>query len=251
METGNFGKVRDAYVAARQAFPRDFIEYIWQSITIIQPTILDLGCGTGIATRQLAEHPLASIIGCDVDHQMIEAAQKISLPNLMYVTAPANNLLFTSNKFDAITAFSAFHWFKDEESLAEIQRVLKESSRFFIINKNDIRGFRKGYKAKLAQILGKELPNPKRNYDPTLILEKSGFTDVVTKVFPLEERFSPDDALRHIQSASAWGEVPADKKQQALELMRSHIAETMTDGQAVRELEIVVVSGRKNSEFKF
>lgn len=244
METGNFGKVRDAYVAARQAFPQEVIEYIWQDIAFSQPKILDLGCGTGIATRQLAEHEGASIIGCDVDQQMIEVAQELLMPNVAYFIAPAVNLPFASDEFDAVTVFSAFHWFKDEQSLKEIQRVLKKEGTFFVINKNDIRGFRKGYKAKLAQFLGKTLSSPKDDYDPAVILEEAGFGEVVTKIFPSQERFSITDALRHIQSASAWGEVPAEKEQAALELMKNHIAETVAHGQAVRELEVIVVSGK-------
>lgn len=244
METGNFGKVRDAYMAARQAFPQEVIEYIWQHIPVTTPTMLDLGCGTGIATRQLAEHIGASITGCDVDQQMIEAAQEKPSANTTYVTAPADHLPFASDEFDTVTAFSAFHWFKDEKSLTEIQRVLKKDGTFFIINKNDVQGFRKGYKRKLAELLGKTLSSPKDKYDPAMILQQSGFVNVVTNVFFSRERFSLNDALRHIQSAAAWGEVPANKEEEALELMRNHITETMIDGQAIRELEIVVVSGR-------
>lgn len=245
METGNFGKVREAYVAVRQAFPQEVIEYIWQYVAADQPAILDLGCGTGIATRQLAEHQEVSIIGCDIDQQMIEAAQEMPAPNIKYFTAPASHLPFASDEFDVVTAFSAFHWFKDEHSLTEIQRVLKKGGSFFVVNKNDIRGFRKGYKPKLAHFLDKELPSPKDNYDPAIILQRSGFVNVVTKTFLSKEQFSISDALRHIQSASAWSEVPVDKEQEALELMRGHVAETMVDGQAIRELEIVVVVGRK------
>lgn len=247
METGNFGKVRDAYVAARQEFPQEVIEYIWQHITVTAPTILDLGCGTGIATRQLAEHTNASIIGCDVDLRMIEAAQEMPISSINYFVAPAKHLPFSDREFDAVTAFSAFHWFRDEQSLAEIQRVLKQGGIFFVINKNDIRGFRTGYKPKLAHLLGKALPNPKDYYDPAVILEEAGFGEVMTKAFPSIEKFSLHDALRHIQSAAAWGEVPVEKESAALELMRQHIAETMVDGQAIRELEVVVISGRKDS----
>jgi ubiquinone/menaquinone biosynthesis C-methylase UbiE len=245
METGNFGKVRDAYVAARQVFPPEVIKYIWQPISVTAPTVLDIGCGTGIATRQLAEHRDASLIGCDVDQKMIEVAQERPARNITYVVAPADHLPFASDKFDTVTAFSAFHWFKDEQSLSEIQRVLKESGTFFVINKNDIHGFRKGYKRKLAKLIGKTLSSPKDNYDPAVVMQESGFTNVVTKVFLSEERFSLNTALRHIQSAAAWGEVPAGKEQAAIELMRNHIAETAVHGQAIRELEIVVVSGRK------
>jgi hypothetical protein len=73
MEAGNYGKVREAYAEARQEFPQDFIEYIWQSIPVYEPKILDVGCGTGIATRQLAQHHHAEITGSDVDPDTLQS----------------------------------------------------------------------------------------------------------------------------------------------------------------------------------
>lgn len=245
MESGNFGKVREAYVSARQSFPQEVIDYCWQFVSGKAPLVLDLGCGTGIATRQLADRLDASIIGCDVDQKMIETARERPVLNIRYVTAPAAHLPFSDETFDAVMAFSAFHWFTDDESFAEIRRVLKEHGWFLVINKNDTSGFRKGYKKKLARLLGKELLNPKDDYNPIAILKKTGFVNVTKKSFSSLETFSLDDALLHIQSAAAWSEVPVEKEQEALALMRGHVTETAVNGQAVRELEVVVVSGKK------
>lgn len=243
--TGNFGQVREAYTAARQTFPQAVIEHIRQDIDNPSPKILDLGCGTGIATRQLAEIEEASVIGCDIDQAMIEEARKAS-HNITYVVAPANALPFASKEFNTVTSFSAFHWFTDEQSLSEIKRVLKAGGFFFVVHKNDFSGFHKGHKNILGEFLGKNISSPKDNYDPAAILRDAGFSNVTTKTFVTEEEFSPEGALRHIQSTSAWNEVPAEREREATEFIREHISRSMVAGKAVRKLKIVVVGGRIN-----
>jgi ubiquinone/menaquinone biosynthesis C-methylase UbiE len=242
MKTGNFGKVREAYASARQLFPVEVIRYIWSKTTAGTPHILDLGCGTGIATRQLYERG-AKIIGSDIDSAMIKEAQETSPDEVSYVVAPAHDLPFQTSKFDAITTFSAFHWFKNDNSLAEIKRVLKGGGRFFVINKNDVAGFRTGYREKLEHLLGRPLPSMKDKYDPANILREAGFSDICTETFSGKEHFSLPKALQHIQSAAVWNEIPSETKTEAMELMRDHIDENAENGEAIREVNVVVVSG--------
>ena len=54
---GDFGNLTSNYVLARQQFPQRVIELLFESIdsNTELPFILDVGCGTGIATRQLAK----------------------------------------------------------------------------------------------------------------------------------------------------------------------------------------------------
>jgi len=240
MQTGNFGKVREAYAQARQLFPAEVFDYLWSLVVANSPRVLDLGCGTGIATRQLAERRCAVVVGSDVDREMIAEAKQTS-PFLSYFVAPVSKLPFNADSFDMVTAFSAFHWFRDDESLAEIKRVLMPGGLFAVINKNDVAGFRVWYREKLEQLLGKKLPSLKQNYNPALILKESGFEKVQEKSFAMTEHFDLDGALQHIQSASIWGEVPIDSQSEATDLMRQHILDNMIDGRIVRQLEVKVV----------
>ena len=244
MQTGNFGKVREAYAQARQLFPAEVFDYLWSQVTADSPYVLDLGCGTGIATRQLAERSKATIIGCDVDEEMIEEARQTS-PEIPYFVAPANRLPFEARSFDMVTAFSAFHWFCDDKSLADIKRALKPDGMFGVINKNDVGGFRVGYREKLEQLLGRKLASPKQNYNPTEILREAEFTNVTEKSFKTEEIFDPAGALQHIQSASVWAEIPPVKYDDALQTMQEHISSHTIDGKVSRQLEVRVVTGAR------
>ena len=77
--------------------------------------VLDLGCGTGISTRQLVRDG-AKIFGADKDANMIGEAKK-EASSIQYVVAEAGRLPFGDASFDALTSFAAFHWFTDADSI--------------------------------------------------------------------------------------------------------------------------------------
>ncbi len=93
------------------------------------PLTLDLGCGTGISTRQLKENGFG-VYGADKDLVMLEAAHREDT-SISYFHVAADKLPFGSGYFDIVAAFTAFHWFNDEGSLIEIKRVLKQDGIFF------------------------------------------------------------------------------------------------------------------------
>lgn len=69
----DFGALADAYEGGRKGYPPEIGEY-FLSLKEKNAKTLDVGCGTGISTRLLAEY--YSIIGCDCDQRMIKKAQK-------------------------------------------------------------------------------------------------------------------------------------------------------------------------------
>ena len=243
MQTGNFGQVRDAYVAVRRGAPPEVLDHFWQLLSESGAKILDLGCGTGISTRQLAARKDVHVIGGDVDGNMLEKAKELPEENIDYVVARADKLPFDAGEYDAVTAFSAFHWFRDEHSLREIRRVLVDGGIFFVVNNNDVGGYRMDFRKKLERLLNRSLSHPKRNYEPKQIIKAAGFSNVRKFVIRNDEEFSLENALIHIQSAGVWNEVPKEKEKEALDLMKRHILENRIDGHIVRQVEVQVVSG--------
>ena len=72
----------------------------------------------------------------DKDPEMIRQAEKEGDSPIRYVASPVDGMPFETCKFDAVTAFSAFHWFTDKASIREIKRVLKAGGVFFVVNRN-------------------------------------------------------------------------------------------------------------------
>lgn len=102
--------------------------------------ILDLGCGTGTATRFIAERlPQAHLIGIDLSPYMVAAARlkAHAFSNITFLHANAEALPFEDNRFDAVTASLLFHELPPEAGLnvmKEALRVLKPGGVFLVFD---------------------------------------------------------------------------------------------------------------------
>lgn len=241
---GAFGNLRKNYDRSRKGFPEEAVDFILRKIGRENPCVLDIGCGTGIATRQLREKG-AEVTGTDIDADMIRQAKVDNRYRVEYQVAPAEKQPFENNVFDAVTAFSAFHWFATKAALDEIKRVLKPNGFFFAVNKNEAGNFKSGYKNVLRQFVGQELPDAKKKYNPKEVLQKNGFWQVEEKSFLISEYFTLEEALFYLQSVSVWNLVTTDKKTSVLKVLREHFLKTSDqNGRVERKLNVVVVSGK-------
>lgn len=90
--------------------------------------ILDVGCGTGQLTSEIAQCG-AETIGVDASPEMIATARK-NFPQLRFEVADATALPF-SNEFDAVMSNAALHWIRDQSAaIASVARTLKPGGRF-------------------------------------------------------------------------------------------------------------------------
>jgi trans-aconitate methyltransferase len=90
--------------------------------------ILDLGCGTGALTAELAASG-AELLGVDRSPAMIAEARK-KFPHLRFAVCDARTLQF-SNEFDAVFSNAALHWIPEAERVIHgVARALKPGGRF-------------------------------------------------------------------------------------------------------------------------
>lgn len=89
--------------------------------------ILDVGCGTGQLTVDIAKAG-AEVIGLDVSQQMIKAARQ-NYPDLRFEVADIAATNY-AGEFDAVFSNAALHWVKNQESaITAIARALKPGGR--------------------------------------------------------------------------------------------------------------------------
>lgn len=95
--------------------------FVWKSaaslLDLLEPQpgerILDLGCGTGQLTAQIAESG-AQVVGFDLDEKMLLQA-RANYPQVEFVQGNAAKFHF-SQPFDAIFSNAALHWVLDAEA---------------------------------------------------------------------------------------------------------------------------------------
>jgi ubiquinone/menaquinone biosynthesis C-methylase UbiE len=242
----DFGSLVKKYDSARKGYPQEVYVYLKSLLSGSENKILDLGCGTGIATRELKENGF-EVIGADKDQDMLDTA--MSYPrDIEYVLCSADNLRFKDEFFNAVTMFTAFHWFNNVQSLEEISRVLKPEGIFFAALKTnrkneETKNLDRGYFEVLKKYTSGEFDSTKPHHDTFLLKEK--FSEVTIKEFPVDEYHSVDDALSLLQSLSLWHSVPEQDKPKMLEEMRVVYEGNLTNGKVHRSRTINIISGKK------
>jgi len=88
--------------------------------------ILDLGCGDGVLTEQIAAAG-ATVLGVDASPQMVEAARRRGVEAQVF---DARVLPFDA-VFDAVFSNAVLHWIQDADApIAGVARALKPGGRF-------------------------------------------------------------------------------------------------------------------------
>src|SRR5215467_7066300 len=104
--------------------------------------VLDLGCGSGWATRLLARlvadgpEGFGQVVGVDVSDEMIRQARTLSkdFENILYVWGSAQQIPWEENFFDKILSVESFYYYPDQDrALNELFRVMAPHGRLFIL----------------------------------------------------------------------------------------------------------------------
>lgn len=108
-----------AYARFRPEYPPELAAFL-ASICSGKGLAVDVGCGNGQLTRQLAEH-FTTVIGVDSSTEQI--AHAASRENLTYRCAPAETMPLPDRCANLVTAAQAAHWFDLPALYAEVRRI--------------------------------------------------------------------------------------------------------------------------------
>jgi arsenite methyltransferase len=105
----------------------------------IQPDdrILDLGCGTGWASRRMARLATAGeIVGLDVADEMLRRADRSSsaFRNVRYAWGSAESIPEADSTFNKVLSVESFYYYADQgKALDELRRVMMPGAKLFIL----------------------------------------------------------------------------------------------------------------------
>jgi ubiquinone/menaquinone biosynthesis C-methylase UbiE len=100
--------------------------------------VLDLGCGSGWATRLLARMvgDDGKVVGLDVSDEMVRQASEASkeFNNVVYVQGSAEQIPQEDNSFHKVLSVESFYYYADQnQALRELFRVMAPNGRLFIL----------------------------------------------------------------------------------------------------------------------
>jgi len=118
-----FDLIADHYDRGRIGYSNDIYNALIGYGLLPNARILDLGCGTGLASAPLIDNRYR-VTGIDPSEPMIAIAKR-NYPNAEWLVGTAEKLPFEAGSFDAVISAQAFHRMDGAAAIAEVRRVLR------------------------------------------------------------------------------------------------------------------------------
>lgn len=119
-----------AYALFRPEYPAGLALFLAQTVGG-RGCAVDVGCGNGQLTRQIAEH-FDRVVGIDPSADQIANAQPHTA--IAYLCAPAEQLPLPDGSVSLITAAQAAHWFDLPRFYSEARRVAEHGAVIALIS---------------------------------------------------------------------------------------------------------------------
>jgi SAM-dependent methyltransferase len=200
-----------AYAAARPGYPPAAISTV---VADLAPgaAAVDLGCGTGIAARQLAAAGL-SVTGVEPEPSMRQAAIDSGVRCL---DGTAEAIPLPDRSVDLATAFQSFHWFEPHAAIAEIARILRPGGRVALVwnLRESSDPAVRAYEEILRSAAGHPIAAEAIGRLESLLQQSGGFEGVERFAFPNPHRLHRAAWIARAESASYFpaGEAADDSR---------------------------------------
>lgn len=121
-----FDTVAAEYDAVRPAYPDEMYADL-EALGVLRPTsrVLEIGCGTGQATRALARRA-ASVTAVELGSHLAALARDrlAGLPSVEVIEGDAASVDLPVHAFDLIVSATAWHWLEPAEGVARAHTLL-------------------------------------------------------------------------------------------------------------------------------
>lgn len=132
----DWGRASEDYAKFRDIYPKEFYKKIVdRGLCAEGQSVLDLGTGTGVLPRNMYCYG-AKWIGADISENQISQARILSenaQMDIEYMALPTEEISFSDNSFDVITACQCFWYFDHKKVAPNLARMLKKDGRLLVL----------------------------------------------------------------------------------------------------------------------
>ena len=205
-----FDSVAETYERSRPLYAEIAVDWIAERLPFGR--VLDLGAGTGKLTRQLVARG-ADVVAVEPGDEM-RAVLERQVPGAVAPAGAAEAIPLPDGDVDTVVVAQAFHWFRTEEALAEMHRVLRPGGGFALVwNEWDEEDTLMHAINDLVESLRPDLPHRDGLPDWWLELEGSPlFGELEERRFRHAERLDADRLVERMRSVSAYIAAEPDER---------------------------------------
>jgi ubiquinone/menaquinone biosynthesis C-methylase UbiE len=202
---GRFSDRAQDYAKYRPSYPSEAINCILEGLDTFGLITADIGAGTGISSRLLADRGV-QVMAIEPNAAMRQVAQAAQAhPLVEFLDGSAENTKLPDNSVDLVTCFQAFHWFNPEPTLREFARILQPEGRIALVwNDRDLDGgdrFTCEYDYIITQASNNS-PIHSRLDGKSITFIKSFFPLVSQQIFAYQQALTQDSLIGIAMSAS-------------------------------------------------
>ncbi|ONI76763.1 SAM-dependent methyltransferase [Kribbella sp. ALI-6-A] len=233
----SFGVVAEAYERFRPGYPTELLELVMAYADVPIRTALEIGAGTGKATRLFAHGGIA-VTATEPDAAMLVELRKHVPANVSTVQAAFEDLPLDSS-YELVYSAAALHWTKPEgrwDRMAALVRPGGVFASFAVPIQLADPALKEAVRAARAPYLENDgVPSPDATppadrameWPGTELLEAEWFTDVRQAVIERRLTMSAEDYVGQLSTVSAYVMLPPAERDQVFRRILEVLPETV------------------------
>ena len=215
----------DAYEQGRPTYPPDAVTTLCRATGIEEGVeVVELGPGTGKLTRLLADRG-ARVVGVEPVAEMREKLAE-AVPGVQVVDGTAEATTLPAACCDAVVAAQAFHWFRGDEALAEIHRLLRPGGHLglmWALRDERVPWVRALYE--LIQPYESAVPRYRHGGWRSVFGRTELFTPLEEAHFAFDQEMDAERLVMRLSSMSFIAVLPDGERQRVLDQARELVAD--------------------------
>ena len=255
-----FAGTAEYYDEFRPGLPQEIVDLIMSKV-LIPVALLDLGCGTGRITEQLASH-FTETIAVDPDKDMVKLARKrFEASPVSILHARAEDVDLPKDwRASLVLICRAFHWMDQKKVLARLESVVAEKGVIAILSDNsfwhldDETPWAKTVLEVLHRYLGAERRTLLGTYRPPeeffgRSFTSPVFTELEHYTVPVTREWTIDQIIGYLYSTSfASHAVLKDKAGPFEQELRRELSALSSDGLFIEKNHFSLLFARRSPE---